>query len=317
MTEILAFSAFAKAPRPATLPRLLGLRAREATISADGRLSTNLPIATHAHKGPSGYRFAYEDNLLDAYLTDLPFLPRVLIKLKPWALWNYGPARLEKHCAWILDSFFAGKPVVRVSRFAVAAYYVFPGSRFTGLGIPAREDIMTKSRKHTPGPGTGGYGSPSGGLTWNLSIAYSSHERTLNTSQNQLPPIYRLEVKFYRPLLRQLKVGRQGSGIETLTDLETSLGDLLRVAFGDQDHDPWVRFASPGSRNLPPGERLDAYWWALLRRDVLAGRPSSGRSRTITKASSQHQTNFFSTLPERWVAAKSYAGAAFQGLLGA
>jgi len=104
-------------------------------------------------------------------------------------------------------------------------------------------------------------------------------------------PVYRAEFQFFRKALRELRrqdpETGQLSGINTIADLRSGVGDLVRYVVGGKGRRAWFRVASPDSRDRRTELRGGAPWWQELARAFLEGMPETGRTRLSAASSSR------------------------------
>ena len=233
------------------------------------------------------YRVCLENWPTTVRITRSPILPSLLVD-------HFGAAPIDTDFGSRLDArpvcdrFLDGGYSTAVAGCEVAIDYQYPG-----LNAPLREHIVTRSRKHlASGFGTGLYGSPAGGLQWIISDVPAAFEDEqirdgweASGGYRRGLPVYRLQVRFFGPVLRAMRVQGKGPGIRTLEELYESMGDLLGVALGDERHRPWFGVIDASAGAGPRySERATAGWWAGLREAALEGLPSSARRRTNAEA---------------------------------
>jgi hypothetical protein len=81
--------------------------------------------------------------------------------------------------------------------------------------------------------------------------------------------VWRMEYRFPRKELHRL-------GINTIADLRTSQGKLVRTVVGGEGARPWIRVASSETRDCRQDHRPNAPWWQTILAASLEGMPATG-----------------------------------------
>lgn len=292
------------APRQAVLETLR--TERKASIDSEFGIIPGVPGGPLVLKprGRGKYPFVVENDALDMSLTDagrLPgTMPRAKIRVRARALYTYGLGQVESIVEALAGCFVQPGFGVRVSRYDVAVDFQCPGWK-----MPDRKDIITglHGKTYDEGPEriTGRtFGDVNG--TFQVVIYDKTreikkhHKEALMTGiwaareayDDQLPVI-RIEFRFFRKALRELKVEDPLTGqlhsIDTLSDLRSSEGDLIRYVVGGDGKRRCFRVASPETRHRRPDRRSAAPWWQEISRSFLEDKRETGRIRRRSPSS--------------------------------
>lgn len=254
-------------------------------------------------RGRGRYPFVAANGDFEMFLTDAGGMPREMprMRLRFGADFLHGhdieeaEARVEAIAGYFLEPGFR----VQVSRFDVAVDFQSPG-----WSMPDRKDVITRAsgRIDDKGPEriTGmTFGKAKGPLQVVIydktrDIKRRRRERaeelwvTAETYDERLPVI-RVELRFFRAALRQFRTedrdSGQSRGIDTLADLRSCVGDLIRYVVGKDGKKSWFRVASPDTRHRRSELRGAAPWWQEVSRALLEGAPEAGRTRLLTTSS--------------------------------
>lgn len=240
-------------------------------------------------------QYVLENDRVYLELSTWENLPALQIQWKAEALYEYDLAGLEKAADALCALFLApGHAVPKVARCDIAVdFHPAPGWR-----APAVEDVVCRARRRAiEYDGTRALALTLGSRAQPLQAQLYEKSREILSSGkewmrevwgssgffNPERPVWRAELRFYRRYLRELvrPDDPYRSGVDSISDLRESLGDLVSSALGGYEDAPgtWLRFAESATRGENTSRRASAGWWSVVRAAFLADEISSGRVR--------------------------------------
>ncbi len=253
-------------------------------------------------EGGSRYQFVLRNGAVSRLeVTSRGHLPKVMIQFRANILHDHDlkevDAVVERIAGFFLEPGFEAK----VSRFDLAVDF-----QAQGWEMPERKDIITRleGRAHDEGPArlTGRtFGSKKGPLQveiYDKTARIAKHpkegwvrqEWAAREAYDEWLPVFRVEVRFFRNVLRQFKredaVTGRLTGVDSVSDLNSGVGDLVRHVLGDADANG-ARFlvASPDTRKRRSDRRRAAPWWEEIVRAFVENLPGTGRVRRRSASS--------------------------------
>lgn len=245
-------------------------------------------------KGAGKYQFVLRNNDLYIELTSWANLPAVRIEFLAHALYRYAFSELREVAARVAHHFLRVMGTMKVSRADVAVDFQSPDE----WSLPDMSSIVTFARRrvvHYEGDEATSLlvGERRGGLQVAI---YNKGLETLTSGKEWMTsiwaescpeydperPVWRMEVRMYRRFLGLMEDMR-GRGIETIADLEASLGDLVSAVFepsgsSKRRSEGWFRVVEPGEdSNL--ARRPVAGWFGQVVSRMSEGLERIGRAR--------------------------------------
>ena len=221
------------------------------------------PLYVHSRGAGRHYPFVLRNNCVYVEATTRPNLPCVRIEYFAHALYRHGWDELEGITRHIANHFCDSVRKIQVSRADLAADF----QPADGWRPPDMQDVVTLAKQrvvHYDGPEITSItiGRSKGGLQVQLynkraELLQSGKEWMEGVWRESCPdydseaPVWRMELRVHRRLLRSLE-DMHGQGIETIGDLERSLGDIVSLAFdarkiGDKETRGWLRIIDQGN----------------------------------------------------------------------
>lgn len=244
---------------------------------------------------PRKYSYFFRNEIFCGALTTRKGLPSMRLRFHTCILYEQNLDELEALSNEVAGHFFKKPDKIQVSRVDFAVDFQHPDFK-----IPDEEDKVTRAagydRNMNKDNGMDAmtlnrnskkmqaqlYNKSAKIKAEGQEFMHGVYEK-LNGYDNSLP-VFRMEFRYERGLLRELKLPngqeRRKLGIETISDLKGSLGDLTRLAVGNEENGfrgSWVRFCPPETRgrdNRPP-----AAWWEAVAKKFRSDMPVSGRIR--------------------------------------
>jgi hypothetical protein len=245
-------------------------------------------------KGAGKYQFVLRNNDLYVELTSWANLPSLRIEFLAHALYRYTFSELQEIASSVARHFLRFTEKVKVSRADVAVDFQ-PGEGWT---LPDPASIVTFARRrvvHYEGDEATSLlvGERRGGLqvaiyNKGLETLTSGKEWMASVWAESCPgydpelPVWRMEVRMYRRFMGLMEDVR-GHGIETIADLEMSLGDVVSAVFepsgsSKRRSEGWFRVVEPGGdSNL--ARRPVAGWFGRVVSRMGEGLERVGRAR--------------------------------------
>jgi hypothetical protein len=241
------------------------------------------------------YPLVMENDSVYVGLTEAPSLPKARIQFRSRALYEHDLGTLETIVDRMASAFLEPGFGVLVRRFDLAV-----DLQCEGWTMPEMGDVISRARKRTveyDGTTVTGMtlGKKGKGATLQAQIYDKGREIeasgkgwmkgvwSLNEAYREDLPVVRIEFRFFRDVLRELKLVEPTTGarrgIDTIADLASSMGDLACHVVGGEGKRPWLRVASEGTRGKPQDRRPAAPWWRRLSEALLEGMPETGRVR--------------------------------------
>jgi hypothetical protein len=221
-------------------------------------------------------------------VTTRPNLPALRRQFWSRLLYEYDLEGLEAIAHLIAKYFLKPGYWYTVGRFDLALDF-----QADGWKLPAMEDVFTRARKKSLDEFKGSepicmtLGKRGGALQVQI---YNKSEELKQSGKEWMYEIYRenpkydeslsvwrVELRFFGQVLRRM-------GVDTISDVASSLGDLVRVAVGGEGVKPWVKMADPGSRDRRRDHRPTAPWWEQVSASFLEGMPTTGRVRALNSS---------------------------------
>lgn len=269
------------------------------------RKLANLGTIPGVHGGPlklkpSGtgrYRYELRNTAFDIKMTDavgVPnTMPRARLDFRARALHEHDLREIEVLTDTLANFYFESSFQVQVSSVDVAVDF-----QCRAWEVPAREDVITHlgcaTYDNGPGRVTGmTFGSSKGAfqiVIYDKSHEIAAHHREWikeawveSEAYRDDRRVIRVELRFRRKLLRQLRntdpQSGQTRGVDTISDLRSSLGDLTRYVLGGPKANPKFRVATSKTRNCRSDRRGPASWWMAIVDAFSEGMPTTGRVR--------------------------------------
>lgn len=245
-------------------------------------------------RGSRHYPFVLRNNCVYIEVTSRANLPSIRIEYLAHALYRYSWQQLEDIPRAIALHFGMIEPRVQVSRADVAADFQ-PSESWRP---PDMQEVVTLAKHRAvyyDGPEITSItiGRSKGGLQVQLynkraEMLHSGKDwmeeiwRESNPSYDPSAPVWRLELRVYRRLLQCFE-DAQGCGIETIGDLQNSLGDIVALAFdsrelGDRETKGWLRFIEPENDSNASRAPL-AGWFDAVTKSMSRGLRKIGRAK--------------------------------------
>lgn len=252
--------------------------------------------------GRDGFKYHLDNEYMNLRVKGLGYLPDLRLKFKApflYRLQGYLPD-LKDIASEIHDHFLEKVQSIRVSECAFAVDFQVRAGM-----IPQVEDAVGGSKKWiTEGEGSA---APTG-LTLGKNskrIEFQIYDKSVEIEKSkkqwmkkfwfqhqgysESSATYRAEFRFRREILNDFKKPDEHipTGINTIEDLDRSLGDLLQYAVGNESQKikSWLRFCTPESRETSNGRksrssyRPTAPWWKVVAAEFVNGTTPSGRVR--------------------------------------
>lgn len=251
--------------------------------------------------GTGHYPYILRNNLIYMQVTSRPNLPAIRLQYLAHALYRYDFKELEDFSRAIGLHFDMARVRVQVSRADIAADFQPP----EGWRPPEMSEIacMAKSRTvHYNGEAVESItiGTPKAGLQVQLynkraEILHSGKDwmediwQEYNPDYDPESPVWRLELRVFRPLLRQFEDKLYGKGIETIENLENSMGDIVALTFDcrtlgeDKETQGWLRIIDPDSSDSNRSRSPSAKWFDKLAGTMGRGFKKTGRVRKYVR----------------------------------
>lgn len=244
------------------------------------------------------YPFVVHNSAIEMELTDArgvpEKMPRARIRFRAKTLYEHNLGDVETIVETISKYFLECDFQAKVSQFDYAVDF-----QDRDWCWPGREDFITNARScriHDVGPGqiTGMTFGKDGS---DLQVQIYNKSKEIGMSQKQWMaeiwatketydetlPVMRVELRYRRDILRELKrkdpVTSQLRSIDTISDLNSSIGDLVSYVVREAGKGPWFRVASPDTRHRKTERRTAAEWWQEISRAFQEGEPETGRIR--------------------------------------
>jgi hypothetical protein len=253
-------------------------------------------------KGGGGYHFVLQSAAIKRLeLSGWRRSSQVMVQFRATTLHEHDLTEIAPIVDKIASHFLEGSFEVLVRRVDLALDVQFPDGK-----MPERQDIITRleGRTYDEGPEriTGmKFGSDEGPLQvliYNKTRQIRVHgegwikaDWATRATYDQGLDVHRIEIRLFRDALRKFKcedpLTGQLRGIETVSDLFLSTGDLLQDVLGrDGGKGSKFRIASPDTRHLKRDRRKSGPQGERIRRAFLEDALHAGRIRTHTPSSS-------------------------------
>jgi hypothetical protein len=233
-------------------------------------------------RGGSRHQFILHNGAIKHLeVTSRGHLPNVMIQFRAKTLYEHDLVEVNAIVERIADHFLEPGFKVKVSSFDLALDFQYEEWMW-----PETEDSVCRARKDRIEREGGAIASMTFGkrhASLQIQIYDKSREVKVHHKEEWMEgvwvtkkaydnrwPVIRVELRFARDLLKDFD-------IETITDLQARVGDLVRYAVGDKK--PWFRVAASNSRHRKADRREAAPWWEELRRAFLEGLLETGRTR--------------------------------------
>jgi hypothetical protein len=244
-------------------------------------------------------------------LTNRGECPQLMVQYRARTLHEHNLEKVGAVCDSLASFFLKGDHKTRVRRFDLAVDFQCEGWEMPEVKdvIGSRTGWKVHGRAERPTGTTFGSGKgPLQVVIYNKSgqvkgseaewVARDAWARAKDYDEGL--PVIRVELRFFRKVLRQFKrpdsATGQPRGVDTITDLNSSIGDLVGYVVGGGGRRAWIRVASPDTRNLKSERREAASWWQAITRALLEGAPETGRIRQRSSSSSPDLRRTHSTL---------------------
>lgn len=245
-------------------------------------------------RGSRHYPFVLRNNCVYVEITTRPNLPSIRVEYLAHALYGYSWQKLGDIPRAIALHFGILEPRVQVSRADIAADF----QPLQEWRPPDMQEVVTLAKHRAvyyEGPEITSItiGRSKGGLQVQL---YDKRKEMLHSGKGWMEevwkesspsydasaPVWRLELRVYRRLLQCFE-DAQGHGIETIEDLQHSLGDIVALAFdsrelGDRETKGWLRVVDPDNDSNTSRAPL-AGWFALVTKSMSWGLCKIGRAK--------------------------------------
>lgn len=270
------------------------------------------PLLLSPHKRRGKYEFILRNEAIYLEVTRTSNFPALLIQFQSHVLYQHDLQSLQQIVNTLAAFFLEPRFSTLVRRFDLALDFQSDSWKLDHVD---KKDIITRARKtqmYLQRSQTQTIGAPNGNLqvqiydktqeievsgkTWMLDVWRDSEQF------NESLAVLRVEYRFQRPKLQE-------HGIDTIDDLQRSMGDLVRSVVGDEGVNPWIRFASPDTRDRRQDRRPAASWWKEIKEASMEGVPISGHSidRSKKEPDLQHDLATFFAYLERIIAQRVMA----------
>ena len=229
------------------------------------------------------YQFVLENEAVYLEATTRPNLPALIVQFRSRVLYEHDLESLETIVDDIAGFFLLPGYSCKVSRFDLALDF-----QADGWELPDIEDGVTRARKKSldEHKGTTPVCMTLGRRNGTLQVQIYNKTEELKESKKKWMhqiyrendrydaslPVWRVELRFFGKLLREMDVS-------TVADLSSGLGDLVRVVVGSEGVKPWVQITDPDHRDHRRDRRPAAPWWEEVSASLVEGMPTTGRVR--------------------------------------
>ncbi len=225
------------------------------------------------------YEFVLRSTILYLEVTTWANLPALRIQFETHVLYNHDFEALQAMADVVAQFFLEPGFVVLVSRFDLAID--FQGESWQ---LPERKDVLTRARKwgidgDGPNPNTLSIGTYKTGSS--MVQIYDKSEKVKGCDETWMHAVWeasgkyteglavgRVEFRYFRKRLKALEVN-------SIADLQSGLGDLVRFVVGCEEAKSWIRVASPDTRGSRQDHRPSATWWKEICEAALDGMPTT------------------------------------------
>ena len=263
------------------------LRAKKEVLRAngDGEETLSVPelpggplLLLGASRGK--YEFVLRNPMLYVEATTWGNLPGLRIQFETRVLYNHNFEALQAMADVVARFFLEPGFKVLVSRFDLAIDFLQGES----WQLPERKDVITRAKKwgidgDGPNPNTLSIGKYKKSSL--MVQIYDKSEKVKGCNETWMHDVWqasgryseglavgRVEFRFFRKRLKAL-------GINSIADLQSGLGDLVRFVVGCEETKSWIRVASPDTRGSRQDHRPSATWWKDICEAALDGMPTT------------------------------------------